>query len=199
MNIRRLLPILPALAVLCSCASAVKTVKSPSLDSSAVKRVAVAALSGPYAETGQSIADSMVPDLMDMGFAVIERARLEGVLKEQSLQMTGVVDPDTLKKVGLIAGVDAVLMGDYTAHTDTTVSRRGRVRRGLFRRRVMVRGATRVSQDVVFDSLSLRLVSIQTGEVLLSSTRREQFGADELDSVLEEMSRGMKKALGREK
>jgi curli biogenesis system outer membrane secretion channel CsgG len=191
-----------AILLMTGCAGSVKTVKSPSYDPAAVKRVAVSALNGPNQSLSTSIADSFVPDLMDMGFTVVERTQLERVLKEQSLQLTGAVDPATLKEVGRIAGVDALLVGDYSVHGEKTVSREINVRRRpMARRRPGMRqrpgpmGRIRVAEDTIFDSLSLRLVSVTTGEVLLSASRREQFDASRLDSVLEEIAVAMKKGL----
>ena len=186
-----------AVSLATSCSSAVKTVRSPGYDANAVKRVAVSALSGPDAQTGQSIADSLVPELMEMGFTVVERNQLETVMKEQSLQFTGALDPATIREVGRLAGVDALLVGDYSAHMKTTRTGMVRARRGLMRRRVAVRGPVRIEQNQVFDSISLRLVSTATGEVLLTSVRREEFEADDLDSVIGEMTESMKKALGK--
>ena len=191
-----------AILLITGCAGGVKTVKSPSFDPASVKRVAVSALNGPNQTLSTSIADSFVPDLMEMGFSVVERTQLERVLKEQSLQLTGAVDPATLKEVGRIAGVDALLVGDYSVHGERTVSREISIRqrpmtrrRPGFRQRPGAVGRIRVAEDTVFDSLSLRLVSVATGEVLLSSSRREQFEASRLDSVLEDMAKAMKKAI----
>jgi len=208
-----------SLSLVLGCASGIKTVKSRSFDPASVKRVAVSALRGPDvarapaeqvgrlvpgareragadAALGESMADSFVPDLMEMGFTVVERSQLERVLREQSLQLTGALDPGTLKEVGRIAGVDALLVGDFSSHKETKVTRRFAARRRRFMRRpVIIRGGVQVTEDTVFDSLSLRLVGVATGEVLLSSSRREPFDASELDSVLGRMAKEMKEAV----
>lgn len=46
---------------------------------------------------------------------VIERSRIDQILKEQSLSMTGAVDAGTAAKIGKILSVDAVIIG--TIHT----------------------------------------------------------------------------------
>lgn len=190
-------PVAASLLLALGCAGGIKTVRSRSFDPATVKRVAVSALRGPDAEVGESVSDSLVPDLMDMGFTVVERGQLERVLKEQSLQLTGAVDPATLKEVGRIAGVDAILVGDFSSHKERTVSRRRMTarRRLIFRRPLLMRGRITVTEGAVFDSLVLRLVSVTTGEVLLSSSKRGSFDGSDLESVLDEMAKGMKKAL----
>ncbi len=47
-------------------------------------------------------------------FTLIARARLNEILKEQELQMTDLIDPDTVKRVGKITGLDATLTGSYS-------------------------------------------------------------------------------------
>jgi len=197
-----LLPI-SALALSCvliaaGCAPGVKTIRSRSFDPSSVNRIAVTALSGPNPRAGQAIADSIVPDLMEMGFTVVERAQLEKLTAEQSLHLTGAVDPATLQEVGRLAGVQAILLGDFAGHVEKTAVRRIARARPRLRRpgRAVIAG---VREDYMIDSLSLRLVSVSTGEVLISSTRRNSFPASELDSAIDGLMKSMRKALESDK
>ncbi|MDI6732476.1 MAG: CsgG/HfaB family protein [Planctomycetota bacterium] len=50
----------------------------------------------------------------DKKFEVIDRAHLKTLLKEHKLSMTGLIDPQTAKKLGEIAGADALLTGNIT-------------------------------------------------------------------------------------
>ncbi|MBI4369907.1 MAG: hypothetical protein HY547_06735, partial [Elusimicrobia bacterium] len=54
---------------------------------------------------------------------------------------------------------------------------------------------TIIRKELNFTSLSLRLVSVQTGEILVSSSRRKPFGTDELTDVVDSMLDSMKKIL----
>jgi len=47
-------------------------------------------------------------------FTLISRSRLNEILKEQELQMTDLIDPETVKRIGKIKGLDAVLAGSYS-------------------------------------------------------------------------------------
>ena len=48
------------------------------------------------------------------GFQVIERSRLNTILAEYKLASTGIIDANTAKKLGQIAGVDAIITGTAT-------------------------------------------------------------------------------------
>ncbi|MBV6492583.1 MAG: hypothetical protein LDLANPLL_00578 [Turneriella sp.] len=102
--------------------------RSPSYTPGTVKRIAVSAFTGPNKETGAAIADSLIPDLIEMDFG----------------------------------GVMAV------AHRHNILE---------------------------FESLSARLVSVQSGEILLSAARRTSFDAEDLGDVLEDISNSLKKNL----
>ena len=47
-------------------------------------------------------------------FSVLDRANLKSILAEHKLTATGLVDPDNAKKLGLFAGVDALILGTIT-------------------------------------------------------------------------------------
>ncbi|MBI4370606.1 MAG: hypothetical protein HY547_10310, partial [Elusimicrobia bacterium] len=109
---------------LASCSSGIKTVKSKDFDPSQPLRVAVLKLKGPDLEVAQAIPDSLVPDLMEMNFAVIERSQLEKIMREQNLQFTGMLDMNTVREIGRIAGVDALMLGDFTIKQREAVEHR---------------------------------------------------------------------------
>jgi len=51
--------------------------------------------------------------LLDSGrIRLIERAKLDAIINEQQLGETGLVDADSAAKIGKLAGVDAVLIGE---------------------------------------------------------------------------------------
>ncbi len=53
------------------------------------------------------------------GVRLIERSKLAAVLKEQDLQLTDMVNPNTAVEVGRIAGVDRLVLGTIAAVTET--------------------------------------------------------------------------------
>jgi TolB-like protein len=74
----------------------------------------------------EAATDKMVTQLVELRrFKVIERAKLEEVLQEQTLQVSGVVDEKTAVDVGRVAGADAIVLGNVSViGPSTTVSAR---------------------------------------------------------------------------
>jgi TolB-like protein len=72
----------------------------------------------PFAEAA---ADRMVAQLVELRrFRVIERTKLDEVLKEQRLQVSGVVDEQAAVDVGRVAGADAIILGSVSIIGSTT-------------------------------------------------------------------------------
>ncbi len=64
----------------------------------------------------KGIADTLTTDLGRLRrLQVVERERLDALLSEMKLQQSGLADPATAAKIGKILGVQALLMGSYTA------------------------------------------------------------------------------------
>jgi TolB-like protein len=64
-------------------------------------------------ELGKYIAEQLTVNLV-MGkreFSILDRANLKSILAEHKLTATGLIDPDTAKKLGMFAGVDALVLG----------------------------------------------------------------------------------------
>lgn len=86
----------------------------------------------PFQEKGESrnfseaATDRMVTQLVELRrFKVIERAKLNEVLEEQRLQVSGIVDERTAVDVGRVAGADAIVSGTVSMTGSTaTVSAR---------------------------------------------------------------------------
>jgi TolB-like protein len=68
---------------------------------------------GTSGELGKYIAEQLTINLV-MGkrdFSVLDRANLKSILAEHKLTATGLVNPDNAKKLGMFAGVDAIILG----------------------------------------------------------------------------------------
>lgn len=105
-NIRILLA-LPVLALPAACVTP-RVAVNPRADFSAIKRVAVLPFNGPK---GELAADMLTQSLMARGADVVERQRLDAVLKEQALSASTSFDSTTAKLLGKILGVDAIFVG----------------------------------------------------------------------------------------
>jgi curli biogenesis system outer membrane secretion channel CsgG len=72
-------------------------------------------LDGKPTILGSFISEELVTDLIGAGeFDIVERAMLDRLLGEIKLGQTGVIDPETAKKVGKVASVDAIVTGSIT-------------------------------------------------------------------------------------
>lgn len=77
-------------------------------------------LQGNVTELGRFVAEEFSVSLADAdkGFEVVDRTHLQTLLKEYKLSTTGIIDPSTAKKLGEIAGFDALITGTITPFGD---------------------------------------------------------------------------------
>lgn len=104
---------LAAALVLAACAKPYVAVNSRA-DFSRIKRVAVASFTG---SGGDTAGDLLTQNLLEHGADVVERGRLDAVLREQQLAGDNLLDPATVRKVGKILGVDAIFVGTVVTNS----------------------------------------------------------------------------------
>jgi curli biogenesis system outer membrane secretion channel CsgG len=93
-------------------------------------------------------------------FDVIERKRIEDVLKEQGLGLSGAVDPTTAVQVGKILGVELILTGDITALGVRKAGGGGRLFGG--------------SKRTVEGALDVRLVNTKTAQIVFAEVAKHE-------------------------
>lgn len=78
-------------------------------------------LQGQVTELGRFLAEEFSVAIAgsEKGFEVVDRTHLKTLLKEHKLSTTDVMDPSTAKKLGQIAGVDALITGTITPFGDS--------------------------------------------------------------------------------
>lgn len=94
-------------------------------------------------------------------FRIIERQRLNDILKELKLNMTGLVDSSKIKEVGKLLGADAAVFVELSRANYTTNSK-------------SLGSSERVSELLV-TSITARIVTIDTGEILASASTSNQY------------------------
>jgi hypothetical protein len=79
---------------------------------------------GSQGELGKYIAEQLTVDLVmgKLDFAVLDRANLKKILAEHKLTSQGLVDPENAKKLGVFAGVDALILGTIIPKSTNTIS-----------------------------------------------------------------------------
>ena len=71
-----------------------------------------------------SMSDMLITSLVQVGrFVVVERARIDDLLREQRLALSGFVDPETAVRVGKILGAELVVHGLVTKATEQTIDK----------------------------------------------------------------------------
>ncbi len=78
-------------------------------------------LQGNVTELGRFISEEFSISLASAGkgFIVIDRTHLKSILAEHKLSAKGLIDPATARKLGKIAGVDALVTGTLTPFGDS--------------------------------------------------------------------------------
>lgn len=74
-----------------------------------IRKLAVAPFGG---RSGEAVCNALTAKLFEGGtFTIMERAKIDAIMKEHSLTMEGMVNPETAREVGKLAGVDAMVFG----------------------------------------------------------------------------------------
>lgn len=103
-----------------------------------------------------SLTGSFAAELHDTRcFRVIERQKLESIMEEMKLGMTGLTDSATTREVGKMAGAQAILFANFAS-----VSYNAKKNSTFFARDV---------KEEVETIMDARLVDMETGEILAAS------------------------------
>ena len=78
-------------------------------------------LEGNVTKLGRFIAEEFSVALLNtaQGFEVVDRTHLKTLIQEHKLSTTGLIDPATARKLGQIAGVEALITGTITPFGET--------------------------------------------------------------------------------
>jgi curli biogenesis system outer membrane secretion channel CsgG len=106
------------------------------------------------------VSDMLVTQLVESGrYTVIERSRIDAVIKEQNLGASGRVDASTAAQIGQILGVDVVIIGSITQF-DLQKKQSG----GSF---IIVN--TTSTQTDAFVKLNVRAINTTTAEIVTTA------------------------------
>jgi TolB-like protein len=104
-------------------------------------------IGGKGSTSGRIVSERLVSPLMAAGeVEVVERSMLESVMHEQQLQFSGVVDARSVKEIGKILNVDAVITGTVIALKDDRVEVNARLI-DTESAKVLFAAETKVEQD----------------------------------------------------
>ena len=118
---------------------------------------------------GEAAQDMLVTELVKKGnFRVMEREKLDAIMQEKNLQLSGDIDPKTAVKLGKMIGVEYLIAG---AITELGVADRDvNVPSGLFGGRLPSVNVRSQKMDAAVDA---RAFSTSTGEIVWADTASE--------------------------
>ena len=121
---------------------------------------------------GGAAADILTTELVRADrFIMLERARINAVLKEQKLGMEMLVDPNTAARVGKMLGAQAVVVGTISKFGVKTEGKDV----GFYKRKTQI---AECGVDVrIIDTNTARILFAEAGEATVSKTVKEIFGA----------------------
>jgi tetratricopeptide (TPR) repeat protein len=127
------------------------------LDRASVK-IAVLELESPKTvpDAGSIVSGSIVSNLFKLGrkdFKVIEREALQSIMKEIAIGQAGVLDVETAKEIGKIAGIDVILVGRVLQYKVDQTEAEGR-------KTVSVQVGTRTIANPAYE---IHLAEVQAG------------------------------------
>jgi len=106
---------------------------------------------------GTSASDILITELAKSGkFIVVERDKLDKLMEEQKLGMTGAIDPNTAARVGKILGLNAIVTGSISQFGEETEGSEYLI--------------TQSKSQVVKATVDIRVVDAETGQVLYADS-----------------------------
>jgi curli biogenesis system outer membrane secretion channel CsgG len=128
-------------------------------------------------DIGKGVADMLVTALVESKkFMVIERSELEQVLNEQGLGQSGLVTPQSAAKVGQLLGAEMLVTGSVTEFGE----KESKVGGGLGRLGGLNVGVSKKMARVAVD---IRLVNVNTGEIIAAKSASGEDATTGLDNV----------------
>lgn len=190
--------------VLAGCARTVPVVlqmqKAARADISGIKRIAVVDFKNYplHPNSGEKAANALISQLLpEKYYQVLERDRMNQILKEHALALSGIIDPDTAQEVGNILGVDALVFGSVSAYTVETTRGTENVTRkvgtGKYRnveRKNIFTGKKYMAREEIMKTvivpreyivkkatvgLDFRMVNVQTGVIIASISKSASY------------------------
>ncbi len=122
-----------------------------------------------YSGVGWDLADTLTNELAATGsFTVVERAKLEPVLREQDLADYGRVRPGTGAAIGKLTGAKYLILGSLSAYEENVKGGRG----GVGYRGIRLGG----KKNEAYLAVDLRVVDTTSGEIAFTRTVEARTG-----------------------
>ncbi|MEP0773244.1 MAG: hypothetical protein HRF46_02640 [Acidobacteriota bacterium] len=122
------------------------------------------ALEAHWSRAGEAAQDMFITELVKSGrFTVVDRERLDAIMREKNLSLSGDIDPRTAVQAGKLLGVEYIIFGNVTEFGEETS--KAQVGWGI---------GVDVKRKKFVSALDARLVSTTTGEILWADKARKE-------------------------
>jgi TolB-like protein len=152
---------LACLTLLLACGCAQRVLVQPEVDVTRYNRLAVLPFeTDNIASTaGNALADQIILDLLQQAPAldIVERTRIDVLLREQGLVRQGAVDPESAVSVGRMLGVNAILTGSMSMSVGTVAPSPDNVQR------------------VATGTAIMRVIDSETGKIIWADRQESQY------------------------
>jgi len=154
-----------------------------------VKRVAVLDFQsyGGRPESGRAASDLLISGLLEPGFyEIVERSRINEVIQEHKFNLSGMVSDATIRRMGRILGVDAVIFGTVSGYDVETSRGRTLATPGYYDEETGIyvpptyRNYTMKSGSV---AVNYRMIDIETGRVIAAKSISRDFSKKRYDGA----------------
>ncbi len=132
-------------------------------DFTKIKRIAVCEFSGNsvFANSGDIVADEFVMQMIDKGYNVMERNKVNLLIRERNL------DSSDYSRLGKLLGVDAILTGSVSKYSEDA----GRT---FYYTDSSGNTRTDVSMSRAVVGVSARLIDVNTGEIVWTARNDDE-------------------------
>ncbi|MCK5684577.1 hypothetical protein KAJ27_10660, partial [bacterium] len=141
-------------------------------------RIAVVSFEDKTGKAGnilvRSLIDSTTDELYKTGkFTLLERDRIGHVLKEQKLALTGLIDTETASVIGKLLGASYVLIGTVVNYGESV--QENTIGGANTTSEKFGIGGLSISKLNLFIDLNIRIIEVDTGKIVFSSSGNESF------------------------
>jgi len=134
----------------------------PGTDFQKYKRIAVLPLSDYPLQigSGMQVADIIEMELLKRGIDIVDRSRINQIINEQTVGLSGVIDESSAPKVGELLGVKCILTGSINEYGTTVTNIQ------------VVAGAAPAYMPVSTAGITLKLIDTETSQIVWSASAR---------------------------
>ncbi|MFO7888981.1 MAG: DUF6340 family protein [bacterium] len=206
-------PLIVLMIISCTVPSVIriKVLKPATISMPEIKEVAVVDFRGPD-RSGSQIATLLQSKLIESNhFDIIEREKINRVLEEQNMGMSGVMDEETAVEIGKVLGVDGMIFGEVTQYEvspDKEITQKVKKKKFTGKYRTVEKkdkkaGKTKKVKEKIYEdvwvdethyvrqgdvAVNFRVVNVKTGQLLAAYSDSKSYNSQDEKGFLAAVS-----------